>query len=131
MTEHVLMGNASKYVARALAELKSAGISIALDDFGTGHSSLSHLRDFPVDVVKIDKSFVKQMVVDQEISAIVTAVINLAKSLRIVCVAEGVETEEQAQLLGAAGCDLAQGYLLGMPSGAEVIASQLIRHAAA
>jgi diguanylate cyclase (GGDEF)-like protein/PAS domain S-box-containing protein len=131
ITEHVLMVHGTKYVSRALAELRRAGITIALDDFGTGHSSLSHLRDFPVDVLKIDKSFVQQLGVDPEISAIVAAVIDLAKSLRIQSVAEGVETEAQADLLRATGCNVAQGYLLGAPRGAEVVEQQLGRRAAA
>jgi diguanylate cyclase (GGDEF)-like protein len=121
VTEHVLMASGSKYVHRALALLKSAGVTIALDDFGTGYSSLSHLRDFPVDAVKIDKSFVQRMLVDLEISAIVSAVINLAKSLRIVSVAEGIETKEQSAMLRAAGCSLGQGYFLGEPRPASAI----------
>lgn len=124
VTEHVLMASGSKYVHRALALLKDAGVTIALDDFGTGYSSLSHLRDFPVDVVKIDKSFVQRMLVDPEIAAIVSAVINLARSLDIFSVAEGIETNEQADILRAAGCNLAQGYLLGTPEAAEVVAAR-------
>lgn len=131
VTEHALMANASKYVCRALALLKSAGITVALDDFGTGHSSLSHLRDFPVDVVKIDRSFVKQMAGDEEIAAIVRAVINLAASLRIESVAEGVETQEQADMLRAAGCALGQGFLLGRPCPAHLIGPDLGLSAAA
>ena len=73
------MANGSKFVCRALSELKEAGVTIALDDFGTGYSSLSHLRDFPVDIVKIDKSFVQEVAVDDEIAAIVAAVVNDAK----------------------------------------------------
>jgi len=131
VTEHALMANASKYVCRALALLKEAGTTVALDDFGTGHSSLSHLRDFPVDVVKIDRSFVKQMAEDEEIAAIVRAVINLAASLRIDSVAEGVETREQADLLRAAGCTLGQGFLLGRPSPADIVGSRASLRAAA
>ena len=131
VTEHALMANASKYVCRALALLKEAGTTVALDDFGTGHSSLSHLRDFPVDVVKIDRSFVRQMAEDEEIAAIVRAVINLAASLRIDSVAEGVETREQADLLRAAGCTLGQGFLLGRPSPADLVGSRASLRAAA
>jgi len=131
VTEHALMANASKYVCRALALLKDAGTTVALDDFGTGHSSLSHLRDFPVDVVKIDRSFVKQMAEDEEIAAIVRAVINLAASLRIDSVAEGVETQEQEELLRAAGCALGQGFLLGRPSPADLVGSRISVRAAA
>jgi diguanylate cyclase (GGDEF)-like protein/PAS domain S-box-containing protein len=121
VTEHVLMAGASRYVRRALAELKEAGVKIALDDFGTGYSSLSHLRDFPVDVVKIDKSFVQHMLIDPEIAAIVTSVINLAASLKMSTVAEGIETQEQANALRAAGCTLGQGYFLGEPQPEAVL----------
>jgi EAL domain-containing protein (putative c-di-GMP-specific phosphodiesterase class I) len=131
VTEHVLMASGSKYVHRALAVLKNAGVTVALDDFGTGYSSLSHLRDFPVDAVKIDKSFVQRMIVDTEIAAIVSAVVNLAKSLRIVSVAEGIETREQAEVLRASGCSLGQGYLLGEPLPAEAIASAIATRTAA
>lgn len=131
VTEHVLMERGSQNVARALSLLKSEGIQIALDDFGTGYSSLSHLRDYPVDVVKIDRSFVARMGKDREIEAIVRAVVNLAASLNIESVAEGVETREQAHLLKLADCDLGQGYLFGRAVEAEVIAASLRTRAAA
>ena len=131
ITEHVLMGNGSRYVRRALTKLKSAGVTIALDDFGTGYSSLSHLRDFPVDVVKIDKSFIGRMISDPEIGAIVTAVINLANSLGIQSVAEGIESQEQADLLLAAGCTIGQGFHLGQPMPADFVARQIIGREAA
>ncbi|HSQ99870.1 MAG TPA: EAL domain-containing protein [Sphingomicrobium sp.] len=111
ITEHAFLGRAKDYVARALSALKEAGVTIALDDFGTGASSLSHLRDFPVDVVKIDMSFVQQMAEDDEIAAIVTAVVRLASSLSIEVVAEGVDKPNQVELLRAMGCRLAQGHL--------------------
>ena len=111
ITEHAFLGRVNDYVARALAALKSAGVTIALDDFGTGASSLSHLRDFPVDVVKIDMSFVQQMIEDDEIAAIVTAVVRLATSLSIEVVAEGVDNPDQRDLLRAMGCRYAQGHL--------------------
>jgi EAL domain-containing protein (putative c-di-GMP-specific phosphodiesterase class I) len=125
------MERGSQNVARALSLLKSEGIQIALDDFGTGYSSLSHLRDYPVDVVKIDRSFVARMGKDREIEAIVRAVVNLAASLNIESVAEGVETREQAHLLKLADCDLGQGYLFGRAVEAEVIAASLRTRAAA
>jgi diguanylate cyclase (GGDEF)-like protein/PAS domain S-box-containing protein len=111
ITEHAFLGRANEYVARALGVLKQAGVTIALDDFGTGASSLSHLRDFPVDVAKIDMSFVQQMAEDDEIAAIVTAVVRLAGSLSIEVVAEGVEKPSQLELLRAMGCRFAQGHL--------------------
>ncbi|MEO5775218.1 MAG: EAL domain-containing protein [Sphingomicrobium sp.] len=113
VTEHALLELGPAYVARALAKLKEAGVSVSLDDFGTGYSSLSHLRDFPVDLVKIDKSFVEQMTSDAEIGSIVAAVINLARSIEIEVVAEGVETPAQLDLLRSMGCHLAQGHLFG------------------
>lgn len=115
VTEHALLDQGPEYVARALAQLKAAGAHVSLDDFGTGYSSLSHLRDFPVDLVKIDKSFVQQMGEDPEIASIVSAVINLARSIEIDVVAEGVETPAQLDLLRSMGCRLAQGHLFGRP----------------
>jgi diguanylate cyclase (GGDEF)-like protein/PAS domain S-box-containing protein len=113
ITEHVFLGQSSEYVSRALEMLDQAGVRIALDDFGTGHSSLSHLRDFPVHVVKIDRSFVERMPVDPGVRAIVSAVVDLAKSLSIEVVAEGVETGEQRRLLIEDGCEQAQGFYFG------------------
>jgi EAL domain-containing protein (putative c-di-GMP-specific phosphodiesterase class I) len=113
VTEHVFFDRASEFVTRALQELHQAGVSIALDDFGTGYSSLSHLRDFPVDVVKIDQSFIGKMVTDPEISAIVSAVIELAASLKIDVVAEGIETDAQRSVLVDRGCSLGQGHYFG------------------
>lgn len=122
VTEHAFVDRSSELVARALTELKNAGVRISLDDFGTGHSSLSHLRDFPVDVVKIDRSFVDQMLDDQEIAAIVRAVIHLAHSLSIDVVAEGIETSDQMDLLKTAGCTFGQGWLFGRPAAPDEIA---------
>jgi diguanylate cyclase (GGDEF)-like protein/PAS domain S-box-containing protein len=121
VTEHVFLGRSTDYVARALTRLDAAGIRIALDDFGTGHSSLSHLRDFPVDVVKIDRSFVQRMAADTEVRAIVSAVVKLAQSLRIEVVAEGVETRQHVDLLLADGCRLGQGFFFGKAIGADQV----------
>jgi EAL domain-containing protein (putative c-di-GMP-specific phosphodiesterase class I) len=121
VTEHAFLGRGPEYVARALNCLKEAGTTVSLDDFGTGCSSLSHLRDFPVDVVKVDKSFVQQMTDDPEIAAIVAAVIDLANSLSIAVVAEGVETPAQLELLRIMGCRIAQGHLFGAATEAERI----------
>jgi diguanylate cyclase (GGDEF)-like protein/PAS domain S-box-containing protein len=115
VTEHALLDHGPEFVARALAKIKDAGVHVSLDDFGTGYSSLSHLRDFPVDLVKIDKSFVQQMTQDSEIASIVAAVINLAHSIELEAVAEGVETPAQLDLLRTMGCRLAQGHLFGKP----------------
>jgi diguanylate cyclase (GGDEF)-like protein/PAS domain S-box-containing protein len=113
VTEHVFIERGSDYVGRALKLLAAEGVRIALDDFGTGYSSLSHLRDYPVHVVKIDQSFVDLIGMEPEIRAIVCAVIDLAKSLNIAVVAEGIETPEQRALLVKDGCQLGQGYLFG------------------
>jgi diguanylate cyclase (GGDEF)-like protein/PAS domain S-box-containing protein len=121
VTEHAFLGRGPEYVARALKVLKEAGASVSLDDFGTGCSSLAHLRDFPVDVVKIDKSFVQQMTADSEIAAIVAAVIDLANSLSLSVVAEGVETPAQLDLLKVMGCRIAQGHLFGAAAPADEI----------
>lgn len=113
VTEHVFLERGSDFVVRALQALSGAGVRIALDDFGTGYSSLSHLRDFPVDVVKIDQSFVRKMVDEPDIGAIVSAVISLARNLKIEVVAEGVETQEQLEFLQNKMCAVGQGYLFG------------------
>jgi diguanylate cyclase (GGDEF)-like protein/PAS domain S-box-containing protein len=122
VTEHALMDRSSRYVERALSMLKRAGVTVALDDFGTGYSSLSHLRDFPVDVVKVDKSFVQAINSDSEIAAIVGAVINLASSLDMLSVAEGIETEQQLALLRSMGCRVGQGFALGEPVAGDQVA---------
>jgi EAL domain-containing protein (putative c-di-GMP-specific phosphodiesterase class I) len=95
--------------------LKSAGVTISLDDFGTGHSSLSHIRDFPVDVIKIDRSYIVKIGEDEEITALVGGLINLLQSLGLEVVAEGVETIQQLDLLRLMDCRLVQGFLLGKP----------------
>jgi diguanylate cyclase (GGDEF)-like protein len=114
ITETVLLQRSNDNL-RTLQELSALGISIALDDFGTGYSSLSYLRLFRFDMIKIDRSFVSEMTEMEASAAIVCAVANLGRSLDIITVAEGVETEEQLMLLRAAGCTQAQGYLLGRP----------------
>jgi diguanylate cyclase (GGDEF)-like protein/PAS domain S-box-containing protein len=121
ITEHVFLVRGSDYVGRALKMLSSAGVRIALDDFGTGYSSLSHLRDYPVDVVKIDRSFIDRLSLDQEVRAIVRAVIDLTKSLSIEVVAEGIETVAQLTILKDFGCRMGQGYLFGRAVPAEQI----------
>ncbi|QIK78974.1 EAL domain-containing protein [Sphingomonas piscis] len=131
VTEHALLDHGPEYVARALAQLKAAGVTISLDDFGTGYSSLSHLRDFPVDQVKIDMSFVQRMSEDEEIAAIVAAVVNLARSISIDVVAEGVETPVQLELLKVMGCRFAQGHLFSSAIEEAELAEMLKERAAA
>jgi diguanylate cyclase (GGDEF)-like protein/PAS domain S-box-containing protein len=114
MTEGVLMtGHAMIDVA--LSDLNSMGIGISMDDFGTGYSSLSYLRSYPFDTVKVDKSFINDITLDQADLQLVSAAIAMGQGLGLKVIAEGVETEEQYQLLLAQQCDYAQGYLFGRP----------------
>jgi diguanylate cyclase (GGDEF)-like protein/PAS domain S-box-containing protein len=114
ITESVLMDDVQSSID-ALLDLKALGVRLAIDDFGTGYSSLSYLRRFPVDVVKLDRSFVAGLGVDSAATAIVAAVVNLAHALGILVVAEGVETEAQLVALRALRCDRAQGYYWNRP----------------
>jgi diguanylate cyclase (GGDEF)-like protein/PAS domain S-box-containing protein len=118
ITESVLMDDVQSSID-ALLDLKALGVRLAIDDFGTGYSSLSYLRRFPVDVVKLDRSFVAGLGVDSAATAIVAAVVNLAHALGIVVVAEGVETEAQLVALRALRCDRAQGYYWNRPLPAD------------
>jgi diguanylate cyclase (GGDEF)-like protein/PAS domain S-box-containing protein len=113
VTESVFLGRGAEYVDTALRLLNAAGVAIALDDFGTGYASLSHLKQFPVNAIKIDRSFIRDLHSDPDDAAIVRAVISLGKSLGIKIVAEGIETQEQAAYLRKHGCDFGQGYLFG------------------
>jgi diguanylate cyclase (GGDEF)-like protein len=118
ITESVVMQDAPATLAK-LKELKDLGIRLAIDDFGTGYSSLGYLKNFPVDTLKIDRSFVKGLSKDGNDSAIVRAVVTVAKSLNMDVTAEGVETEQQRLELKALGCDRGQGFLFARPADAE------------
>jgi EAL domain-containing protein (putative c-di-GMP-specific phosphodiesterase class I) len=98
-----------------LAELKTIGVKLAIDDFGTGYSSLSYLRDLPIDVVKMDRSFVEGIAESDQRLAVAEGIVQIARTLRLEVVAEGIETEEQRDLLRSMGCHYGQGYLLAMP----------------
>jgi len=126
LTETFLMQD-SDSTGLVLKSLKDLRLSLALDDFGTGYSSLSYMRRFPIDTLKIDRSFVKDLVTDADDASVVRAVINLGKSLNMVVVAEGVENREQLSFLKAQQCDEAQGYLFGQPVTAENLAPMLQR----
>ncbi|HEU5108022.1 MAG TPA: EAL domain-containing protein, partial [Micromonosporaceae bacterium] len=114
LTESRLMQDEETTSAR-LRELKALGVRVAIDDFGTGYSSLAYLRQFPADIVKIDKSFVAGAVPRSDGAALARAIVHLGHTLRLTTVAEGVETAAQLDELRAAGCDLAQGFYLGSP----------------
>ncbi|MER9730011.1 EAL domain-containing protein [Mesorhizobium sp. M0217] len=128
ITETVLMDE-SETVLKTLRQLRELGIRIALDDFGTGYSSLGYLRRFPVDKIKIDRSFIHD-IDNKDTAAIVRTIIGLGAELGITVTAEGVETEAQLDILRKAGCVEAQGFLIGMPSKAADMARLLKTRAA-
>jgi EAL domain-containing protein (putative c-di-GMP-specific phosphodiesterase class I) len=124
LTESVLMKRPG-YTATILPALKEMGISVAIDDFGTGYSSLSYLQGFPVNSLKIDQSFVRKIGTLSDGAPLVTAVIAMARSLKLRVVAEGVETLEELLFLRAHRCDEAQGYYFSRPVFAEQFAKLL------
>ena len=118
ITESVMMSDPEGFI-RTLNALRAIGVRIALDDFGTGYSSLSYLKQFPIDYVKIDRSFVRDITTDPMDAGICSAIIAMAHNLGMQVIAEGVETQEQADFLRRGGCDQLQGYLVGRPQTAE------------
>jgi EAL domain-containing protein (putative c-di-GMP-specific phosphodiesterase class I) len=126
ITESVLLQN-SEATLTTLHELRAMGVRISLDDFGTGYSSLSYLRSFPFDKIKIDRSFVSELGTCGDSVAIIRAVTGLGRSLGIVTTAEGVENDEQLELLRREGCIQAQGYLFSKPRPASDVAVMLER----
>jgi EAL domain-containing protein (putative c-di-GMP-specific phosphodiesterase class I) len=124
LTERVIMSDAEETRLK-LETLKSIGVRISIDDFGTGYSSLSYLKRFPIDALKIDRSFVKDLCQGSVDEGIVRAIIALAASLNLTTVAEGVETRLQESLLRTMGCDWYQGFLFGRPQPAAQIVSVL------
>jgi diguanylate cyclase (GGDEF)-like protein len=133
ITESTVMADPEAAI-EVLNELKKAGFRLVMDDFGTGHSSLACLHQFPFDVVKIDRSFVANMAVGQAFTSVVTAIIMLARNLRMQVIAEGIETREQLVLLQSLGCEFGQGYLFGRPAPAQecvLDSAASVRHLAA
>jgi diguanylate cyclase (GGDEF)-like protein len=124
ITESVLMQDAETAVGM-LRALKRMGVRLSIDDFGTGYSSLSYLKRFPIDILKIDKSFVRGLGENEEDTAIIYTIMALAKSLRLRTVAEGVETASQAQLLRKARCDRFQGFHFGRPVDFDLLSGRL------
>ncbi len=125
VTESVYLGQNDPVVAQEIKALRAHGLRIALDDFGTGFASLTHLLTVPVDIIKIDKSFVSQLQLDNRSIAIIEGLLDIARKLDIQVIAEGIETEDQAYLLGQIGCKLGQGYLYS-PAVAPAPATELL-----
>ncbi len=122
LTEGVLLADVEQNI-EILRKLKASGIAIAVDDFGTGYSSLSYLKRFPVDILKIDRSFIGDVTDNHDSAGIVTAIVALARSLNLQIVAEGIETAEQLRFLCDLGVDVGQGYLMSKPLPAAELAS--------
>ena len=113
-------------IHKMLARLSERGVRVAVDDFGSGYASLSHFKQLPVDVLKVDKSFVQNIGTDEEDEAIVRSTIDLAHSRGVAVVAEGVESEDVLHRLRALGCDLAQGFCLARPASADDVTEWLL-----
>ena len=126
ITESVIMHDASRAADRVEA-IKQLGVRLAIDDFGTGYSSLSQLKRFPIDTLKVDRSFVRDLPANAEDKAITEAIISLAKTLGVAVVAEGVETAEQCEFLRARGCDDMQGFYFSKPCHPDAFAALLAR----
>lgn len=122
VTETVFLGEASDAVGQTLHRVHAGGIQIALDDFGTGFASLTHLRSYPVDWLKIDQSFIHDLADDSGARAIISGVIDLAHGIGLRVVAEGVETAAQSAILASKGCELLQGFLIAKPMAASRVA---------
>jgi EAL domain-containing protein (putative c-di-GMP-specific phosphodiesterase class I) len=120
ITESLLMDNVEEAI-KTMKAIRALGVHLAIDDFGTGYSSLSYLKRFPINQVKIDHSFVRDLGRNASDTAIVHAVISLARSLELEVIAEGVEEESQGVYLAEHGCETAQGYHLGRPMPASML----------
>ena len=118
LTESVLLRRDER-VQSDLMQLKAIGVRLAIDDFGTGYSSLSYLRELPIDVLKIDKSFVDGIAISAQRLALAEGIVQIARTLQLEVIAEGIESELQRDLLISMGCHFGQGYLLAMPMDAH------------
>lgn len=129
VTEQVFMGGRKDGVARTMEALRACGSPVALDDFGTGFASLTHLLDFPIDIIKIDRSFVASIDSGARSEIIIEALLTMTRRLGMKIVAEGIETQGQAERLTGMGCRLGQGYLYSPPVPASIIREWLLRFA--
>lgn len=120
ITETLLLQENS-LVLELLISLSNMGVKVALDDFGTGYSSLSYLKKFPIDIIKIDQSFIRDIALDSEDAVLVKTIIAMSKGLKMDIVAEGVETIEQKNFLEIEGCHLIQGYYYSKPINADEV----------
>jgi len=126
ITERIAMIGVEEKIEK-MKQLKVMGIRISIDDFGTGYSSLAYFTQFPIDTLKIDRSFINKMIKDANDSTIIDTIINMAHAMKVKTIAEGIETPEQLSQLNKKGCDRGQGYLFSKPSRAEVIDNLLVR----
>ncbi|RLA20077.1 MAG: hypothetical protein DRQ61_03430 [Gammaproteobacteria bacterium] len=126
ITESLMMGDAHN-ATNVLKEIKSRGFSIAMDDFGTGYSSLAYLKRFPIDTIKIDRTFVRDITTDEDDAAIIDAILAIARQLKLKSVAEGIEEEEQLAYLLEKGCEIGQGYLFSKPVPVDEMANLLAK----
>lgn len=130
VTENVFLDRNADHILETIARFRAHGLSVSLDDFGTGFASLVHLRDFPFDELKIDRSFIAAIGADSRSEQIITAMLALARNLGKRCVAEGIETDTQRQFLVNAGCEVGQGYLFAKPEPAALAANRLQKRSA-
>jgi diguanylate cyclase (GGDEF)-like protein len=129
ITERIMMADREQ-ATRQLGELRKLGVRIAIDDFGTGYSSLAYVRDLPVDILKIDRSFVTPLGVDHQALALVRAIVGIADALDLDVIVEGAETAAQIELLDELGCQVVQGFYFGQPVSAEELRNRLMRSGA-
>ncbi len=127
ITESMLMQNPER-VIRILTEIKKLGVRLAIDDFGTGYSSLGQLKRFPIDTLKVDRSFIRDLSKNSEDQGITEAIIAMGKTLSLTVIAEGVETEEQEAFLRSHACDEMQGYYFSKPTPPDQFADLLRKH---